>query len=68
MELVQRAHIDAVMRLAGEGLPLSDGSPPDRVIRESWSRCVHEHRGEEDDGSVEVEHGSYDRDQSEEGH
>src|SRR5262252_3855830 len=43
MESLQRAHIHAVMRLAGDGLALADGAPPDPVIRESWSRCVHEH-------------------------
>jgi len=43
MELLQREHIHAVMRLAGDGLPLADTPAPDRVIRESWSRCVHEH-------------------------
>ena len=43
MEPLQREHIHAVMRLAGEGLPLLDAPAPDAVIRESWSRCVHEH-------------------------
>ncbi len=44
MEALQREHIHAVMRLAGDGLPLADPAQlPDAVIRESWSRCVHEH-------------------------
>jgi transcriptional regulator of acetoin/glycerol metabolism len=43
METLQREHIQAVMRLAGEGLPL-DARAPDPVIRASWTRCVHEHR------------------------
>ncbi|GAB3772832.1 sigma-54-dependent Fis family transcriptional regulator [Ramlibacter monticola] len=43
METLQREHIHAVMRLAGEGMPLADAPAPDPVIRESWTRCVHEH-------------------------
>jgi transcriptional regulator of acetoin/glycerol metabolism len=43
MDLRQREHIDAVMRLAGDGLPLSELHAPDAIIGESWSRCVHEH-------------------------
>jgi transcriptional regulator of acetoin/glycerol metabolism len=43
METLQREHIHAVMRLAGEGMPLVDAPAPDRVIRESWTRCVHQH-------------------------
>jgi sigma-54 dependent transcriptional regulator, acetoin dehydrogenase operon transcriptional activator AcoR len=43
MELRQREHIHAVMQLAGHGLPLTDGTLPDSVIRESWARCVHEY-------------------------
>ncbi len=45
MEQLQREHISAVMRLAGDGLPLPPGSEaPDLLIRDSWLRCVHEHR------------------------
>jgi len=44
METLQREHIHAVMRLGGEGLPLVNVPAPDRVIADSWSRCVHEHR------------------------
>ena len=43
MEMLQREHIQAVMRLAGEGMPLPDTPAPDPVIRASWTRCVHEH-------------------------
>jgi len=43
MEMLQREHIHAVMRLAGEGLPVASTSAPDSLIRESWARCVHEH-------------------------
>jgi transcriptional regulator of acetoin/glycerol metabolism len=43
MEMLQREHIHAVMRLGGEGLPLVDAPSPDPVICASWSRCVHEH-------------------------
>ncbi|MBI3156677.1 MAG: sigma-54-dependent Fis family transcriptional regulator [Burkholderiales bacterium] len=37
----QREHIHAVMRLAGDGLPVVDA--PDPLIAESWTRCVHQH-------------------------
>ena len=43
MELRQREHIATVMRLAGEGLAVADAEAPDRVIADSWSRCVHQH-------------------------
>jgi transcriptional regulator of acetoin/glycerol metabolism len=46
MEQLQREHIHAVMRLAGDGQPLKHGDLsllPDPVIRDSWSRCVHQH-------------------------
>jgi sigma-54 dependent transcriptional regulator, acetoin dehydrogenase operon transcriptional activator AcoR len=51
MELRQREHVRAVMRLAGEGLALAgdglalpESMTPDPIIRESWTRCVHEYR------------------------
>ncbi|MBN8509658.1 MAG: sigma-54-dependent Fis family transcriptional regulator [Burkholderiales bacterium] len=45
MEQRQREHISAVMRLAGDVLPLpADVDAPDPLIRDSWLRCVHEHR------------------------
>jgi transcriptional regulator of acetoin/glycerol metabolism len=45
MEQRQREHIHAVMRLAGDRLPLPvDADAPDPLIRDSWLRCVHEHR------------------------
>jgi transcriptional regulator of acetoin/glycerol metabolism len=44
MELRQREHIQAVMTLAGEGRLLPATSTPDPIIRESWTRCVHEYR------------------------
>ncbi len=43
MDLRQREHIDAVMRLAGDGLPLPQALSPDPVISQSWARCVHQH-------------------------
>jgi transcriptional regulator of acetoin/glycerol metabolism len=43
MEQLQREHISAVMRLAGEGTSLPRQSVPDSVIAESWTRCVHQH-------------------------
>ena len=45
MEQAQREHISAVMRLAGDALPLPPGAEsPDTLIRDSWMRCVHQHR------------------------
>lgn len=44
MDLRAREHIQTVMTLAGEGLPLRTSLALDGVIRESWTRCVHEHR------------------------
>ena len=46
MELRQQQHISAVMRLAGDGLPLLAADapePPDALIADSWARCVHQH-------------------------
>ena len=44
MELQQREHIHAVMRLAGDAPAACDAPDlPDLVIRQSWSRCVHQH-------------------------
>ena len=43
MELRQRDHVHAVMTLAGDGVPPPGTDLPDRIIRESWSRCVHTH-------------------------
>jgi transcriptional regulator of acetoin/glycerol metabolism len=45
MEQAQREHVHAVMRLAGDALPLPPGAAaPDALIAASWRRCVHEHR------------------------
>jgi transcriptional regulator of acetoin/glycerol metabolism len=48
MQPRQRDHIHAVMRLAGEGRPLAPDltalHEPDDLIRDSWQRCVHQHR------------------------
>jgi sigma-54 dependent transcriptional regulator, acetoin dehydrogenase operon transcriptional activator AcoR len=48
MEMRQREHIHAVMRLAGDGQPLPPHlaalHAPDALIRDSWARCVHQHR------------------------
>ncbi|NUN52633.1 MAG: sigma-54-dependent Fis family transcriptional regulator [Planctomycetaceae bacterium] len=46
MELRQQQHISAVMRLAGDRLPLLAADvpePPDALIADSWARCVHQH-------------------------
>jgi transcriptional regulator of acetoin/glycerol metabolism len=44
MQLHQREHIRTVMQVAGEGLVPPSESARDLVIRESWARCVHQHR------------------------
>ena len=45
MQEAQREHISAVMRLAGDALPPPPGAEsPDALIRDSWLRCVHQHR------------------------
>jgi sigma-54 dependent transcriptional regulator, acetoin dehydrogenase operon transcriptional activator AcoR len=48
MEMRQREHIHTVMRLAGDGQPLPTHlaalHTPDHLIRDSWARCVHQHR------------------------
>ncbi|MDE2505125.1 MAG: sigma-54-dependent Fis family transcriptional regulator, partial [Burkholderiales bacterium] len=43
MDLRQREHIDAVMRLAGDVRPPAGLERPDPLILDSWTRCVHEH-------------------------
>ncbi len=44
MQLQQHEHIRTVMQVAGEGrLPPSE-SARDAIIRDSWARCVHQHR------------------------
>ncbi|MDE2298255.1 MAG: sigma-54-dependent Fis family transcriptional regulator [Burkholderiales bacterium] len=43
MQLRQSNHIRAVMQVAGEGRIPASESDRDAVIRESWSRCVHQH-------------------------
>jgi transcriptional regulator of acetoin/glycerol metabolism len=43
MQEAERAHISAVMRLAGDALP-PGAAAPDALIADSWRRCVHEHR------------------------
>jgi transcriptional regulator of acetoin/glycerol metabolism len=42
MPVTPRQHIDAVMRVALQGSAVA--SRHERLIRESWLRCVHEHR------------------------
>ena len=43
MDLQQREHIHAVMRLAGDRRPPDGMEPPDPLILDSWTRCVHQH-------------------------
>ena len=44
MQLHQHAHIRTVMQVAGEGrLPPAELAR-DRIILDSWARCVHQHR------------------------
>jgi transcriptional regulator of acetoin/glycerol metabolism len=42
MDPRQREHIHAVMRLAGDALPLA-AAGPEVLITDSWRRCVHQH-------------------------
>ena len=44
MQVQQHEHIRTVMLVAGEGCVPASESARDAVIRESWSRCVHQHR------------------------
>jgi sigma-54 dependent transcriptional regulator, acetoin dehydrogenase operon transcriptional activator AcoR len=44
MQRHQHEHIRTVMQVAGEGRVLPSESARDAVIRESWARCVHQHR------------------------
>ncbi|MEY2687963.1 MAG: Acetoin catabolism regulatory protein [Pseudomonadota bacterium] len=43
MDLRQREHIHAVMRLAGDGRPPDGDQRHDPLILDSWARCVHQH-------------------------
>ena len=43
MDLRQREHVHAVMRLAGDGRPAEGLAAPDPLILDSWARCVHQH-------------------------
>jgi transcriptional regulator of acetoin/glycerol metabolism len=43
MDLRQREHVHAVMRLAGDGRPPDGVDAPDSLILDSWARCVHQH-------------------------
>jgi transcriptional regulator of acetoin/glycerol metabolism len=48
MHARQQQHIRSVIQLAGEGMglppELAAVHSPDALIRDSWSRCVHQHR------------------------
>ena len=44
MQSQQHAHIHTVMQVAGEGRAPPGEAARDAVIRESWARCVHQHR------------------------
>jgi len=44
MDLHQREHIHSVMRVAGDAAPQPHDLRHDALIRDSWQRCVHEHR------------------------
>ncbi len=44
MQLEQRKHIATVMQVAGDGAAAGDALVHDDFIRQSWQRCVHEHR------------------------
>ena len=40
----QRSHIDVVMKVAERGIGVRDAVRHEAIIRESWLRCVQEHR------------------------
>lgn len=44
MQSQQRAHIDTVIQMVGQGHATESGLRHDTVIRESWRRCVNEYR------------------------
>jgi transcriptional regulator of acetoin/glycerol metabolism len=44
MEHAQREHIATVMQVAADGAHAGVASTHDEIIRDSWHRCVHEHR------------------------
>ncbi len=44
MQSDQRHHIDVVMQVAERGIGVRDASGHEAIIRESWLRCVQEHR------------------------
>jgi len=44
MEHAQREHIATVMQVAADGAHAEVAATHDEIIRDSWHRCVHEHR------------------------
>ncbi len=44
MQAQQREHIRTVIRVAGEGIVPAAERSRERIIRDSWARCVHEHQ------------------------
>jgi len=44
MQAVQREHIANVMQVAAGGAAAPAARAHEQVIRDSWHRCVHEHR------------------------
>ena len=44
MEHAQREHIATVMQVAADGAHAGAAQSHDEIIRDSWHRCVHEHR------------------------
>ncbi len=44
MQLHQHEHIRTVMQVAGEGLLPPAELARDSIIRDSWARCMHQHR------------------------
>ncbi len=44
MQAQQREHIRTVIRVAGEGVTPAAELARERIIRDSWTRCVHQHQ------------------------
>jgi transcriptional regulator of acetoin/glycerol metabolism len=44
MQSAQREHIATVMQVAADGATAAAAGRHEQVIRDSWHRCVHEHR------------------------
>ena len=44
MQANQKRHIETVLQVAETGRPVPQALHHDEIIRDSWMRCVHEHK------------------------